>query len=112
MRKGCRQFLVGFRDLFLRQDADLRLFGARRDIKRLAHGGDVLRGCAAAPAHDTCTHLSEGERVFAEVIRIRGIHDAPADLFGPARVWFHPKLPVGHGLAHLLQDTQQLSGSA
>ena len=56
-----------------------------------AHGGDVLGGGAAAAADDLRAGLAEGEGIIAEVIRIRRVHDAPADLLGPAGVGLDPE---------------------
>ena len=84
----------------------------RRRIQCLAHGSNMLWGRAATPANNDCAALAERKRVIAEVIGISGIHDAPAHLLGPARVWFHPKLAIRNGLLHLLQDSQQLCRSA
>ncbi len=94
---------------------NLRGFPHFRNLNRCCckcffHRGDVLRGGAAATAHNVRACFTESQRVIAKVIGISGVHNSAAHLFGPACVWLHPKLrgAVGYSLPHLFENPQQL----
>ena len=80
--------------------------------KRFLHRGDMLRRCSATSADNICARFTKGERILAEILRIGGIHNASADLLGPACVRLDPEFAIGHSLVHLLENAQQLRGSA
>ncbi len=51
-----------------------------------AHGGDVRGGGAAAAADQAGAGFAKGQGILAKIIGVGRVHDAPADLLGPAGV--------------------------
>ncbi len=72
----------------------------------------MLRGGAAAAADQAGAGLAEGQGVLAEIFRVGRVHDAPADLLGPAGVGHDREARLGHRLAHLAQDAPDLRRAA
>src|SRR6266487_803478 len=90
----------------------MSLVDCRCSIQRLFHHCNMLRSCPTAPTDDRCPCLAKRKCVLAKVFRLRGIHNAPTDLFGPACIWLYPKPRVRRCWSHLFEQTQKLSRTA
>ena len=71
--------------------------------------------CGVVPQHPPMhagTCMPEGQGIIAKVFRRSRVHDAPANLFRPTGVGHDRETRIRNGLAHLLEDAQDLVRSA
>ena len=64
--------------------------------------------CTTASPYNGCASRPEREGVIAKVFGISRVHDAPADLLRPASIRLDPEFHLRSGMAHLLENAQEL----
>src|SRR5215212_5554169 len=91
LRKLRRLFLDDFGNFILRKNRDMGLINRGRGIERFSHCRNMLGSSTATSAYNAGTDFSERKSILTKIFSIRGIHNASAHLFGPARVGLDPE---------------------